>query len=94
LEACSGNLEKKTGTMPAFALGPRKTKKTLCRDGRSQDLTVTDFQPAVRHLNRSSPASSKANRYISTMQAYSRSTEHFTGQEVFLACVIVKTVSF
>jgi hypothetical protein len=30
-EACSGNLEKKiTGTIPAFALGPRKTKKTLC----------------------------------------------------------------
>jgi hypothetical protein len=33
----------KTGTIPAFALGPRKTKKTLCRDGRSQDLPVTDF---------------------------------------------------
>jgi hypothetical protein len=32
-----GNLEKKiTGTIPAFALGPRKTKKNLCRDGRSQ----------------------------------------------------------
>jgi hypothetical protein len=28
-EACSGNLEKKTGTIPAFALGPRKTKKNL-----------------------------------------------------------------
>ena len=25
-EACSGNLECKTGTIPAFALGPRKTK--------------------------------------------------------------------
>jgi len=25
-EACSGNLEHKTGTIPAFALGPRKTK--------------------------------------------------------------------
>jgi hypothetical protein len=33
-EACSGNLEKKiTGTIQAFALGPRKTKKNLCRDG-------------------------------------------------------------
>jgi hypothetical protein len=31
----------KTGTMPA--LGPRKIKKPLCRDGRSQDLPVTDF---------------------------------------------------
>jgi hypothetical protein len=42
-EACSGNLEKKTGTIPVFVLGPRKTKKNLCRDGRSQDLPVTDF---------------------------------------------------
>jgi cadmium resistance protein CadD (predicted permease) len=33
----------KRGTIPAFALGPRKTKKNLCRDGRSQDLPVTDF---------------------------------------------------
>src|SRR5215475_1022005 len=31
-EACSGNLEQKTGTIPASALGPRKTKKSLCRD--------------------------------------------------------------
>jgi hypothetical protein len=41
----------KTGTIPAFALGPRKTKKNLCRDGRSQDLPATDLQPAVRHLS-------------------------------------------
>jgi hypothetical protein len=33
----------KPGTIPAFALGPRKTKKKLCRDDRSQDLPVTDF---------------------------------------------------
>jgi cadmium resistance protein CadD (predicted permease) len=33
----------KMGTIPAFALGPRKTKKNLCRDGRSQDLPVSDF---------------------------------------------------
>jgi hypothetical protein len=33
----------KTGTIPAFALGPRKTNKNLCRDGRSQELPVTDF---------------------------------------------------
>jgi hypothetical protein len=25
--------KRKTGTIPAFALGPRKTKKNLCRDG-------------------------------------------------------------
>jgi len=25
-ETCSGNLECKTGTIPAFVLGPRKTK--------------------------------------------------------------------
>jgi hypothetical protein len=34
---------RKTGTIPAFALGPRKTNKNPCRDGRSQDLPVTDF---------------------------------------------------
>jgi hypothetical protein len=33
----------KMGMIPTFALGPRKTKKNLCRDGRSQDLPVTDF---------------------------------------------------
>jgi hypothetical protein len=32
----------KTGTIPAFALGPRKTKKNLCRDDRSQDFPATD----------------------------------------------------
>jgi hypothetical protein len=35
--------KEKTGTIPEFALGPRKTKKNLCRNGRSQDLSVTDF---------------------------------------------------
>jgi hypothetical protein len=33
----------KTETIPAFALGPRKTKKSLCRDGRSKDLPATDL---------------------------------------------------
>jgi hypothetical protein len=33
----------KTGTIPALALGPRKTKKSLCRDDRSQDLPATDL---------------------------------------------------
>jgi hypothetical protein len=32
-----------TGTIRSFALGSRRTKKNLCRDGRSQDLPVTDF---------------------------------------------------
>jgi hypothetical protein len=31
----------KTGTIPAFAPGPRKTKKNLCQYGRSQDLPAT-----------------------------------------------------
>jgi hypothetical protein len=31
----------KTGTIPAFAIGPSKTKKILCRDGRSQDLPAS-----------------------------------------------------
>jgi hypothetical protein len=38
--------KRKTGTIPAFDLGPRKTKKNLCRGGRSQDL------PAGRHLSK------------------------------------------
>jgi hypothetical protein len=33
----------KTGTIPEFALGPRKTKKNLRRDGWSQDLPATDL---------------------------------------------------
>jgi hypothetical protein len=37
----------KTGTIPEFALGPRKTKRNLCRDGRSQDLPVTDSAVAT-----------------------------------------------
>ena len=41
-EACSGNLEV-SGTIPAFALVHRETKKNLCRDGLSQDLPNTDF---------------------------------------------------
>jgi hypothetical protein len=35
--------KRKPGTIPAFDLGPRKTKINLCRDGRSQDLPITDF---------------------------------------------------
>ena len=38
------------GTISEFAFRHRETKKNLCRDGRSQDLPNTDFQPAVRHL--------------------------------------------
>ena len=38
------------GTISAFAFRHRETKKNLCRGGRSQDLTNTDFQPAVWHL--------------------------------------------
>jgi hypothetical protein len=37
-----GNWKEKTGAIPEFALGPRKTKKNLCRDGRTQDLPATD----------------------------------------------------
>ena len=38
------------GTIPAFTLGPRETKKNLCRDGRSQDLPVPDLQPVNQLL--------------------------------------------
>jgi hypothetical protein len=45
-----GTWKGKMGTIPAFALGPRKTEKNLCRDDRSeQDLPATDCYPAVRH---------------------------------------------
>ena len=50
-EARSGNLEV-SGTIPAFAVVHRETKKNRCRDGRSQDLPDTDFYPAFRHLNK------------------------------------------
>jgi hypothetical protein len=33
----------KTGTIPAFAQGPRKIEKNLCRGGRSQNLSATDL---------------------------------------------------
>ena len=36
------NLEL-SATIPAFAQGPRETKKNLRQDGRSQDLPGTDF---------------------------------------------------
>jgi hypothetical protein len=42
--------KRKTGIIPAFALGPRKTKKNLCRDGRSQDLQGTDLALFVQWL--------------------------------------------
>ena len=38
------------GTLSRLANRNSETKKYLCRDGRSQDLPNTDFQPAVRHL--------------------------------------------
>ena len=44
----------KAGTISAFALGPRETKKNLCLDGRSQDLPDTDLQPAVWRQSKSS----------------------------------------
>ena len=31
------------GNISAFAFRHRETKKSLCRDGRSQDLPNTDF---------------------------------------------------
>jgi len=42
------------GTISPIAYRHRKSKKNLCRGGRSQDLPNTDFEPAVR-LIASSP---------------------------------------
>ena len=46
-EACSGNLEV-SGTITAFAVVHRETKKNLCRNGRSQDLPGTDFRQLTK----------------------------------------------
>ena len=46
-EACSGNLEV-SGTVPAFAVVHRETKKNLRQDGRSQDLPDTDFRQLTK----------------------------------------------
>jgi hypothetical protein len=52
----------KTGTIPAFALGPRKTKKTCVEiAGRRNFGLLTSSQPSGIKV-RSSPASSKDNR--------------------------------
>jgi hypothetical protein len=52
METCSGNLENKiTGTIPAFALGPRKTKKNLCRGGRSLDPKGRPNMPCTTSSN-------------------------------------------
>ena len=48
------------GTISAFAYRHRETKKNVCRDGRSQDLPNTDFQPAVRHLTSSSASNQQS----------------------------------
>ena len=42
LEACSSNLETLEPSQHSF-IGTGKTKKNLCRGGRSQDLPDTDF---------------------------------------------------
>jgi hypothetical protein len=64
-EACSGNLEKKiTGTIPAFALGPRKTKKTCVEmAGRKTFRLLTSSQPSGTKV-KSSPASGEDNRHL------------------------------
>jgi hypothetical protein len=40
--------EGKTGTIPAFALGPKKTKKNLCRDRK---ICVEMEKPVSRWKN-------------------------------------------
>jgi hypothetical protein len=42
-EACSVNLEKKNGNHPSICSRTQENQENLCRDGRSQDLPVTDF---------------------------------------------------
>ena len=55
-------------TISAFAFRHRETKKTLCRGGRLQDLPNTDFQPAVRHLNKTRlPAFRTGRLYLQEM---------------------------
>jgi hypothetical protein len=45
--------KRKTGTIPAFALGPRKTKKNRCRDGSYlcfRDEKQIDFAEQVESV--------------------------------------------
>ena len=68
-EACSGNLEV-SGTIPAFALVPRETKKNLCRNIRSQ---VGSYSPAFRDsllVPSSTVKQSKNNAANSQVRSY------------------------
>ena len=67
------------GTITAFAYRHRKTKKNLCRGGRSQDLPNTDFQPAVRHLKRKQQCIHSATN---THKMTTIHTRHLTIQHV------------
>jgi hypothetical protein len=42
----------KTGTIPAFALGPRKTKKNLCRDDELMLAEKTLYMGGVTLVSR------------------------------------------
>ena len=44
-------LGREMGTIPAFASRTQENQENLGRDGRSQDLTDSGFNPAVRHLS-------------------------------------------
>ena len=45
------HLGREMGTIPAIASRTQENQENLCRDGRSQDLPDSGFQPAVRHLS-------------------------------------------
>ena len=44
-------LGREMGTIPAFVSRTQENQENLGRDGRSQDLPDSGFQPAVRHLS-------------------------------------------
>ena len=62
------------GTISAFAYRHRETKRNLCRDGRSQDLPSTDFQPAVRHIK----YKKKNNNTHTVQQIHTRQLQQYT----------------
>jgi len=70
------------GNISAFTFRHRETKKNLCRCGRSQDLPNTDFQPAVRHLNKKKKCThSTTNKHkITTQQVNYKNTHSQTKQ--------------
>ena len=54
-------LGREMGNIPAFASRTQENQGNLGRDGRSQDLPDSGFQPDVRHLSQVAKLSTDIN---------------------------------